>query len=136
MEKKQRLIDAEDLLQTLAAQFGSLDPRYVRGIDTMKGIEIAKKAIEAALTVDTAPVQQREWISVKDGLPDVDKTESRYETATVIVSTAAGIVRQMFYERTWLGGKIVRRWKWMWGGIYNGGEITHWMPLPEPPKEE
>ena len=41
------------------------------------------------------------------------------------------------YEREVVRGKAVERWKWMWDRIYDKPEaITHWMPLPEPPKEE
>ena len=74
-----------------------------------------------------------EWISVKDRLPDVDKTESQFETTTVIAVTSNDRVRPMLYERAYVRGKTVRRWKWIWDRLYDGDEITLWMPLPEPP---
>lgn len=76
-----------------------------------------------------------EWISVKDRLPDVDKTESQFETTTVIAFMPDCRVNPMRYERAYVRGKTVRRWKWMWDALYYGDKITHWMPLPEPPKE-
>ena len=77
-----------------------------------------------------------EWINVKDRLPDVDKTESQFETTTVIAFASDGRVRPMMYERAYVRGKTVRRWKWIWDRLYDGDKTTHWMPLPEPPKEE
>ena len=78
---------------------------------------------------------EMEWISVKDRLPDVDKTESKFESVTVIAFVPKDRVRPMLYERAYVRGKTVRRWKWIWYRLYDGDEITHWMPLPEPPKE-
>ena len=74
------------------------------------------------------------WISVKDRLPDVNKTKSGYEKVYVIGATERK-VRVMIYERACVRGKTVFRWKWVFDRIYDGDEITHWMPLPELPKE-
>lgn len=59
-----------------------------------------------------------EWISVKDRLPDDDKT--------VLVTDGIRICLS-YYEGCcdlWRGGYIF------------GREMTHWMPLPQPPKEK
>lgn len=68
-----------------------------------------------------------EWISVKDGLPEVPQG---YEQVQVIIWSENGLDvawyqsnNNEFYDMAgWLGSEI------------NG--VTHWMPLPEPPKEE
>lgn len=42
-------------------------------------------------------------------------------------------VNEFMHPRDWLteeGGKANPNGKWYWGGV------THWMPLPEQPKEE
>lgn len=74
-----------------------------------------------------------EWVSCKDRLPDVGENSSvlayYYEEGIYIVSdvdhdfkmVAAGIGR---------GG--VQKWRGRWEIL----GITHWMPLPEPPKED
>ena len=75
------------------------------------------------------------WISVKDRLPNVDKTQSQYEHVTVIAATERSVF-PLVYERTIVRKKVVYRWMWLWGTIYNFNDITHWRPLPELPKEE
>lgn len=77
-----------------------------------------------------------EWISVKDRLPDIDKTTSNYERIGVI-AYGKGWSKSGYriYERTLVRGKTDYRWKYPWDRI-SDEEITHWMPLPEPPKED
>ena len=86
--------------------------------------------IEAMPAADVAP----KWISVKDRLPDVNRTGSGYEEITVI-ATDGESVRPMIYERACIRGKTKYRWKWIWDRIYEGKPIVAWMPLPEPPEE-
>jgi Protein of unknown function (DUF551). len=65
-----------------------------------------------------------EWISVKEGMPA--------ECASVLVSNEGGAVANMYYDDG----------KWFADGFLSSkipniaytGEITHWMPLPDPPK--
>ena len=57
------------------------------------------------------------WISVKDGLPE--------ENTAVIVATDNGIVFQCLYAYD--------GWD-LWEG--NEVNITHWQPMPQPPKGE
>lgn len=76
------------------------------------------------------------WIPVTERLPNVDTTKSGYEHTTVIVACCGRKKsRPMVYERACVRGKIVYRWKWIRDRIYDGPPVTHWMPLPEPPKE-
>lgn len=76
-----------------------------------------------------------QWLSVKDRLPDVNRTGSGYgyEEMTVI-ATDGESVRPMIYERACIRGKTKYRWKFIWDRIYEGKPIVAWMPLPEPPK--
>lgn len=59
-------------------------------------------------------VTVQEWISVKDRLPE--------KNTTVLASTDNGIVFQRLYAYD--------GWD-LWEG--NEVNVTHWMPLPEPP---
>ena len=65
----------------------------------------------------TNGVTVQEWISVKDRLPE--------ENTTVIVATDNGIVFQCLYAYD--------GWN-LWEG--NEVNITHWQPMPQPPKGE
>ena len=91
----------------------------------------ARDIEEVLRAVPATPVPQ--WISVKDRLPDVNRTGSGYEEITVI-ATDGERVRPMIYERACIRDKTKCRWKWIWDRIYNGKPIVAWMPLPEPPR--
>lgn len=90
-------------------------------------------AEETFAQIPSADVAQ--WISVKDRLPDVNRTGSGYEEITVI-ATDGERVRPMIYERACVRDKTKCRWKWIWDRIYKGKPIVAWMPLPDPPKGE
>ncbi len=71
---------------------------------------------EAAELLKAAP----EWISVKDRLPD--------EKADVVVVIQNGYgywFRVAYREQSW----------WVSSGRRIYDSVTHWMPLPEPPKQ-
>lgn len=75
-----------------------------------------------------------EWISVKDRLPSREGLmEDESEYVLVSLSWPDGIqdVTICGYEKdgwsTWDGFGFTK---------YSKEHITHWMPLPEPPKEE
>ena len=59
----------------------------------------------------------QEWVSVKDRLPE--------ENTTVIVATDDGVVFQCLYSYD--------GWD-LWDD--NDVNITHWQPMPQPPKGE
>ena len=67
-----------------------------------------------------------EWISVKDGLPAL-----HFE---VLVCNGHGVVRSGYYSyRKDCKGQYL----WAYGRypkVAYANDITHWMPLPEPPK--
>ncbi len=65
-----RLIDAAELLQTLAVTVDNFDPRWLRDRSIRDGLKIAKKAIEESQTVDAAPVVHGQWIGTADGYAD------------------------------------------------------------------
>ncbi len=64
-----------------------------------------------------------EWISVKDRLPELN-----------IKILTWNKERRAVIQAIYLGENTKAR-KWACMGGYTG-KITHWMPLPGPPKEE
>lgn len=71
------------------------------------------------------PKNSNDWISVKDRLPNPKVTDKNYPT---VLAVKQGMIGKIICVARWSGSD--------W--IENGKEITvtHWMPLPEPPKEE
>lgn len=65
-------------------------------------------------------VPKREWISVEDRLPENEQM--------VLTIDTVGEMQVCFYETAWEG--IFQQFHGL-VKIYN---ITHWMPLPEPPE--
>ena len=61
-------------------------------------------------------VTVQEWISVKDRLPE--------GANTVLAVDSDGTTASAYYVGNWHSG-----------GDLEEDDITHWMPLPEPPKE-
>ncbi len=73
----------------------------------------ARKALQPTLT------PPNEWVSVEERLPeDYQRVLCLFESGTMEVSFRAS-VKGFCYE-----------------GFKQTGKVTHWMPLPEPPKEE
>jgi hypothetical protein len=84
---------------------------------------IAESLISNGVTV-------QEWISVKDRLPNPDEA--------VLVLAEYLYIKTNYYEVWSLfkcqSGEII--WVDKSGEGHNLTEVTHWMPLPEPPKGE
>ena len=76
--------------------------------------DIAEKLISNGVTV-------QEWIPVKDRLPKNGKEG-------VLIALRWGIVDIGWYEEGQWSSEFVNE--------YEDGEVTHWMPLPQPPKGE
>ena len=66
-------------------------------------------------------VTVQEWISVKDRLPESGKD-------AVLIALRWGAVDIGWCEEGRWGSEFVNE--------YDDGEVTHWMPLPQPPKGE
>ena len=64
-----------------------------------------------------------EWISVKDRLPEFGEK--------VLITDVSGDVLVYSLEQTCSGECWWEDEYWNW---YN--DVTHWMPLPEPPKDD
>lgn len=69
-----------------------------------------------------------EWISVKDRLPE--------DSCDVLVAKRNGRVFKMSYHAPFDSGKRIFQWFGFGKWIDQHSQITHWMPLPEPPKQD
>lgn len=68
-----------------------------------------------------------QWISVKESLPE--------DHTYVLMAATSGLVTSTFYtppEKRLIDCKVSAKFEH--ANVY-GYEVTHWMPLPEAPKE-
>lgn len=70
------------------------------------------------------------WINAEDQLPDISK--GRFGSFYALVTDGEKVTYAWFTEDT-VRGKKVKRWRSFLGKI--GITVTHWMPLPKPPKK-
>lgn len=106
-----RLIDA-DVLKEAFEEDGHLTGYIEEFIDDTPTIEAVKQ----------------EWISVKDRLPD------RGERVLCFIKSSGKHQNDIIFDNVYNGilvGYNPPKYVWEWYGDY----VTHWMPLPEPPKE-
>lgn len=95
------------------------------------GVDVDRDELIKALAYDRAQYAQgysdgradaQRWISVEERLPE------DYEDVVIIMRNGASSWYRVAYRE--YGG-------WSFGGGRRApDEVTHWMPLPEPPKEE
>lgn len=88
---------------------------------------------DVILELDDMPTltQPNEWISMEDRTPEFP---GFLDHIMVITCDKNDHVIPMVRERTLVGYEWTERWLFPWNEIYDGPEITYWMPLPEPPK--
>lgn len=73
------------------------------------------------------------WVSVGDRMPEVERKKYPSRIGCLVVADASKpTVMFMEYERTFVRAKEVFRWKW--NDRISTWNVTHWMPLPEPPR--
>ena len=118
-----RLIDANNVMQNVLDEI-----RYKESLYTSTVYSIAKKAIDSAPTVHPESLFPAvEWISVKDRLP---------EAFDEVIVYFNGFISIAWRETEKRKNGIVG---WHWDSQMHYPEslvnVTHWMPLPEPPKE-
>lgn len=85
-----------------------------------------------APAADVAPVG---WISVKDKLPEPEQDVLVIAHGWSGRLLYIGSYQRMEAETSWLTGVTSKASDWsLWGWSYlREPEVTHWMPLPEPP---
>ncbi len=117
-DKSKRLIDAN----ALDFSFSLTDD--MSGMLKQIGIEMVKARIMEFPTVDAAEVIRGQWIPVTERLPEHCVTVLSYDGRNYRT------VKTDSYDHCF------ECWLSDMGDILDRNTVTHWMPLPEPPKEE
>lgn len=100
--------------------------------------EARDMAIAALRELDAKEKPMNEWISVKDRLP-----EDEQEVLVIAHGWDGRLVyvgshKRVEAQKSWLTGITNESSEWsLWGWSYLKEPIvTHWMPIPQPPKGE
>ena len=105
-------MDTREKLVELLTEFYGCDPMYYN----VDALAIADHLVSNGVTV-------QEWISVKDRLPELGER--------VICTDGGAVFEQYRVEPSYVYGI------WDRSGLKSQMQkVTHWMPLPEPPKVE
>lgn len=112
----------DELVKRLRKRAEAFD--YDGWVETASDYEKAADAIEK--------LSKPKWIPVTERLPEERINPYTTDFEYVLCSTIWGDVRPFKYG-TQIGQKEAHFWN---GAGYVDAYITHWMPLPEPPKEE
>lgn len=120
-----RPIDAEKYMELLKEQY--LHYKAMKHGESARAWQGAMQLLYDMPTL----TPQNEWVSVEERPPEFPGFLDRI---MVIACDKNGSVIPMVRERTLVGYEWVERWLYPWNKIYDGPEITHWMPLPKPPK--
>ena len=92
-----------------------------------------KEALDMAIVdMKICDANNAGWISVKGRLPEEKQSEITYDFEYVLCATTFGDVRPYKFGKP-IGWKEPHFWH---GSGLMDKYVTHWMPLPEPPKEE
>lgn len=112
---------------------------YVKSADALAYIQQLENQIgELTEMVEQLEEAQPKWISVEERLPephtDVLLIAHGWEPQLVYI----GKLEKVESEKSWLTGLVSKASEWtVYGFSYLKKPIvTHWMPLPEPPKED
>lgn len=124
--------DREKLLAKIDEAFFETDPDGKEQIGVLKCRAIIREFYDDCPSPDVAPVG---WISVKDKLPEPEQDVLVIAHGWSGRLLYIGSYQRMEAETSWLTGVTSKASDWsLWGWSYlREPEVTHWMPLPEPP---
>ena len=138
------LISRSALLEDLQEYLNQEATANMTFTDMGEGIDLSMERVKEAHTVDAEPVWY--WISVNDRLPD------DLEEVLILVKETEFYGQYKEFSKSYfcqyIGCVDDGEWFTVWchGHRYikdtakepysDKLEVTHWMPLPEPPKEE
>lgn len=127
-----RAIDAEEFAKRLMDLWDKAEAERRNDI-----VSVLANYITPCLVGTPTIEPKQEWISVKDRLPEDDLPEGSKKMrikVLVAIRNNKGVYTVRTQTRA-LGGSYHVSEEWEWGK-HSYGDVTHWMPLPEPPETE
>ncbi len=127
MDVREKLVELLGRVQQMGVIYreNQMDERYPT-IEQIRNTEVAARLIANGVTV-------QEWISVKDRLPD--NKEHDWVLAQIVEDNGYMHIPRVMEYRQAKDDWFEETYGWL--SEHNGlFSVTHWMPLPNPPKEE
>lgn len=124
MENEKRLTDVNPIISNLTAMKSMYDAIALDGMI---------KALEEAPAVYAAEVLREQWISVKERLPETAEIYNKRSSEEFRLSNPV----LTFAKKGFAVAMVVRdehQESFIDLDGYHISDITHWMPLPEPPE--
>ena len=124
-------IEREAISEEIRKYYYKNPPNFSYGEGFDRGLDRAQRAILDAPAADVAPV--RRWIPVTERLPD--NKEHDWVLAQVVEKNGFMHIPKVMEYRQSKNDWYEETYGWLseHNGVFT---VTHWMPLPEPPKEE
>lgn len=121
----------ENLVKRLRDKAGALD--YDGWVDTAASLEEAADAIEKLIEV----IQNRDFLEslIKPDWTPMTERSPKEELCFYSCYTDKGVVVECLWTNNRTGLGPSGEWGWRFMDIPSHQRITHWMPLPQPPKE-
>ncbi len=114
------ILQAADAIETLATNYDASTDIMKHQTEYIEGLERERDSANEAATALYSAMPK--WIPVTERLPE--------NGAHVLVTRFDYITNTPFVDLLWFDNSF-------WNRLYSGDyAVTHWMPLPEPPKEE
>ena len=87
--------------------------------------------------IEDVPAAQEGWISVKDRLPELGQEVLVYAAGKIdgFIGEHVYALCNRFVQRLFPSSPGYERWSSPWEYFHTDYEITHWMLMPDPPKE-
>ena len=121
----------EEMAKTLCEDCAKSDPCSLAAVGGM-----CNSVRKQATAMYTACYRKQEWIIVEERLPE-DMYGKHRKKITVLVCTESGRVSTASRQRVFCFDQTKKKWLELDAFEWNNRKrVTHWMPLPEPPKGE
>ena len=87
--------------------------------------------------IKDVPAAQEGWVSVKERLPELGQEVLVYAVGKIdgFIGEHVYALCSRFVQRLFPSSPGYERWSTPWEYFHTDYEITHWMSMPEPPKE-
>lgn len=100
--------------------------------------DVARLIVASALDVAIAALERDRWISVEERLPELNTSVLVHGIGNTdgFWGEQVTAISKRFLFKIFPSSEGEETWSSPWQYFHTDYKITHWMPLPEPPKDD